>query len=114
VISQDLGVLIRQVVFLERVHGKVIIRADGTESLLGSEPSVLGSIENFPGDVGIGIRGVIADAGASALDALTVGVNPRRARRMLCFAGNVSAVVNTSKIDRLAVVVLPCAVRRRG
>jgi hypothetical protein len=97
----------RHVVLLERVHGEVVIRADGAEILLWTKPSVLGRIKDFPSDVRIGILGIIADVGASAVEALTAGINPRGPRRMARLARDVGAVVNAVKIDRLAVVVGP-------
>jgi len=97
----------RHVVFLERVHGKVVIRADSTEILLWTEPGVLGGIKDFPSDVRVGIIGIIADIGTCAFEVLTVGIDPRGARRVTGLARDVGAVVNAVKIDRLAVVVGP-------
>jgi hypothetical protein len=104
----------RHVVFLERVQGKIVIRADGAEILLWTEPGVLGGIKDFPSDVRVGILGIIADIGAGAFESLAVGIDPRGARRMPCLARDVDAVVNAVEIDRLALVVGPCPMRRRG
>jgi hypothetical protein len=90
------------------------MRADGAEILLWTEPSVLGGIKDFPSDVRVGILGIIADIGASAFEALTVGIDPRGVRRMPCLARDIGAVVNAVEIDRLALVVGPRPVRRRG
>jgi hypothetical protein len=57
--------------------------------------------------VRVGIIGIIADIGTCAFEVLTVGIDPRGARRVTGLARDVGAVVNAVKIDRLAVVVGP-------
>ena len=62
----------------------------------------------------VGVIGIIADIGASAGKVLTVGIDPRIARRMQRLARDVGAVVDAVEIDRLAVIVDPRTVGRRG
>jgi hypothetical protein len=45
----------------------------------------------------VGVFGIVANAGTSAGEGLTVNVDPRIARRVLRFAGDVCAVAMLSK-----------------
>ena len=104
----------RHVVFLVRVHGEVVGRTDGAEVQRRAQPGVLRRVEELPRDLQIGILRVTADVGTHAQELLAVGVDPAIARRMLRLARDVGGVVNAVEVDRLAVVVLPFAVGRRG
>ncbi len=78
------------------------------------QPGVLRRVEQLPRDLQIGIRGVTTDVVTHAQELLAVGIDPPVARRMPRLAGDIGAVVDAVEVDRLAVVVLPGAMRRRG
>ena len=78
-----------------------------------TEPGVLGGIEIFPGDMESGFSGS-SPMSARRPEVFAVDIDPRVARRMLRLAHDIGAVVNAVEIDRLAVVVHPRAMGRRG
>src|SRR5271157_4210037 len=91
----------------------VVIRADGTEIHRRAEPGILGGKKHFPGHVNIAV-GSVADVGANALEGFTVDVDPSLARRMFRLACDIGGVIDAVEVDRLAEVVLPTAMGRRG
>jgi hypothetical protein len=75
-------------------------------------PGILNREEVFPPYVHPGFLWVPADVGSCSVEVLTIDINPRIARRVLCPAQNVRAVVDAVEVDPLAVVADPL-VRRR-
>src|SRR5262249_13620895 len=82
--------------------------------LLRTEPRVLGRPQVFPRDVEVWIVWITSEVHARAHETFAVDVDPRSPGRVLCLPEDVSTVVDAVEVDRLAVVVRPRAVRRRG
>jgi hypothetical protein len=74
-----------------------------------SEPGILGRPQVFPCDAKVGIVGVTGDIGACSHEILAVDVNPRPPGGVLCLPEDVSAVVDTVEVNRLAIIVCPDA-----
>src|SRR5262249_19899159 len=95
----------RHVVFLERVHGEVVSRANRAKVLLRTEPRVLGRPQVLPRDVEIGVVWITAEVNARSHEVFAIDVDPRFPGRVLCLPEDVGAIVDSVEVDRLAVVV---------
>src|SRR4029453_5481988 len=64
------------VVFLERIHSKVVHRTDGAQLILRAEPRILRGEVVFPSDVDIRVVGIATDVRPHRSHRLTIDVNP--------------------------------------